>query len=968
MASWLRTSTPRRRFSIHAALITAVLLLVPAGRLVVRAQSAAAPTAVEVFNPQDPIPFDTSIRTATLPNGLAYFIRENGRPAKRVSLRLAVRAGSIEETDDQQGLAHLIEHMAFQGSAHFRPGEVLSYFESVGARLGPHVNATTNFDDTVYMLDLPSDKPEVIERGLTAFADFAGGLTLGSAELEKERGVVIEEWRTGLGAGSRVRDKQLPILLYQSRYAERLPIGKPDIVRSAPVDRLRAFYDTWYRPERMAVVVVGDIDPRQIERSITSIFSPLKARAAAALEPDRRVPLNRDLLVSVVTDPEVTQSIVQIVRKRGKQVEAKVADYRRQLVERLVQHMFDERFGELVRKPDAKILGAAVSQQGLTSEASMFAVGANVRDGGLEAGLRVLAVETTRTREFGFTQSELDRAKKALSAVYERAYVERDKSESGSFASELLRHFLVDEPVPGIVYEYRLAGQVLAGISTAEVTATARALLADDSRIVLAVAPRKESVSIPSDTELRSALVEAEHTAVTAWNDTTVSRALVDPKPTPGAIVSRRELKNLGVTVVRFANGVEAWLKPTDFKNDQVLFSMEASGGTSLAAPADFTEASLSPVFVVVSGAGGLKAADLQKILTGKRVSTTPFASLSAHGISGSAAPTDLEAALQLLYQVFTAPGDDSDAFALMKRRLETAVSNRGQAPLQVFTERLAEINMSNHYTAVPPTPERINALDREKIVGFFKQRFTNAADFAFVMVGAFKVDEATQLLAQYVGSLPSTGARTSQFKDVSIHFPTAEQRVVVEKGQEPTSRTVISFFADPPPDSVEQENVNLATVVVEGALREILRESLGQTYSVSVKLSQLLPQRGAGHISVSFAAAPENLDGMTERVLQEIKRLQREGPSADSVERAKQVARRADETSLKQNAHWMSQLMAARMRGTDPAAILQRPERIERVTAQTVQQAIQRYFPFDRFTQVSLVPAQAGAGGEIRN
>jgi zinc protease len=956
--------TPRaprpHRAGIAAALGGAAVLLLPPSYGTIAAQPPAATPTVETFNPRDRIPFDRSIRAGTLPNGVSYFIRENRQPANRVSLRLSVKAGSIEESDAQKGLAHLVEHMAFEGSAHFNPGEILTYFESVGARLGPHVNAATNFDDTMYMLDVPADKPAVIEKALIALADFGGGLKFGESELEKERGVVIEEWRRGLGASSRVRDKQLPVLLYQSRYAERLPIGKPEIIRSASVDQLRAFYDTWYRPERMAVIVVGDVNARQLEPTLTFLFSPLKARAPAAPDPGRTLPLNRELLVNVVTDPEVTQSVVQIVRKRPKAEELTVAGYRRQLVERLVQQMLNERFGELARKPDAKFLGALASDQTLTAGTSMFAVSAGVRNGEIEGGLRALTAETTRARRFGFGPSELDRAKKSTIALYEREFAERDKADSGTLAAELIRHFLVDEPVPGIDYEYRLASSVLSNVSTDDVNATARALLADDSRVVLAVSPQKQGVSVPSETELRSALLDAERAEVSAWADTTISRPLVDPKPEPAAIESRREIPGVGVTSIRFANGVEAWLKPTDFKNDQVLFSMEAPGGASLAPPQDYLAASLAPAYVLSSGAAGMSASDLQKVTAGRRASAVPFARLSAHGFSGGAAPADLETALQLLYAQFTVPGHDAQGLALIKRRLQETAANRGQSPAEVFSERLEEVNTSSHYTSAPPTVEQINALDGEKMLAFYRQWFSNAADFAFVMVGAFKVDDVAPLLARYIGSLPSTGRKTSGFKDVGIHFPAATERVQVQKGQEPLSRTVISFYADPPPDPVERENVSAATTVLEGALRDILREELGQTYSVSVRLEQPLPQRGAGHIAVSFAAAPENIDGMIERSLREIQRLQRDGPSSDVVERAKELARRIDETDLRQNGHWMNALLQARMRGRDPVEVAQRNDRIDRVTRETVQRAFAGYFPFDRFTVVTLIPQQS--------
>src|SRR3954447_16539801 len=751
--------TPRRR----RALIMNKRLVRSVAAATVALCIALTFVAAQTLNLNDTLPFDAAVRTATLPNGLKYFVRQNSRPAKRVSLRLAVKAGSLFEADDQRGLAHLIEHMAFNGSAHFKPGELVSYFESVGARLGPHVNAYTSFDETVYMLDLPSDKPDVVEKGLTALADFAGGLSLSQEEVDKERGVVVEEWRGGLGAGSRIRDKQFPILFHGSRYAERLPIGKPEIIRNAPVARLRSFYDTWYRPERIAVIVVGDVDQGKIEQSIKDLFTPLKDRAAAAPVPDRKVPLHREPLVSVVADPEVTQSNVEIVRKRPREGEQKIADYRRDLIARTIDHMMDERFSELERKPDAKFLGAGVGNGSLSKDVSTFTMAARVQDGKLEDGLGVLATEALRVREFGFSGTELDRAKQWMAAFYERAYNEREKTESGSYAQEYVSYFLNDEPSPGIAYEYQLVKQLLPTITDADASTMARSLLGDDSRVILATAPQKPGVKIPTEAELQAAIAAAGATRVTPWADTTATRALMEHAPAPGTISSRRSMDNVGVTVVRFANGVEAWLKPTDFRNDQIIFSLNAQGGSSLAAPADYPEASLATALVSSAGAGGLRALDLQKVLTGKLVSARPYIGLSSHGVSGSSAPAQLETALQLLYQEFTAPGDDAESFALLKNQRGAAVANRGRAPQQVFGEKLQQVNSSGHYTSQPLTSERVDALNREKMIAFYKERFANAADFSFFMVGAFKVDEAIPLLAQYVGSLPSTGRQTSQ-------------------------------------------------------------------------------------------------------------------------------------------------------------------------------------------------------------
>jgi zinc protease len=356
-----------RRFAFVTVLVTALV------------SSLAAQPGQATLALQDKIPFDAAVATGKLPNGLTYYVRQNSRPANRVLLRLAVKTGSLDEADDQQGLAHVLEHMAFNGSANFKPGELVSYFESTGARLGPHVNAYTGFEETVYMLDLPSDKPEIVQKGLTAFADYAGGLTLDPKEVDKERGVVVEEWRGGLGAGSRIRDKQIPILFYQSRYAERLPIGKPEILKTFPVARLRAFYDTFYRPDRMAVVAVGDMDRQKLEAMVKAAFSGLKARSAAPPERKVDVPLHKETLISIVTDNEITQSSVSLVRKRPRGGSETVGDYRRSLLQRFFEQMLNDRLDELSRKPDAQFLGAGMYGEGLSKTVETVSLGANVQ-------------------------------------------------------------------------------------------------------------------------------------------------------------------------------------------------------------------------------------------------------------------------------------------------------------------------------------------------------------------------------------------------------------------------------------------------------------------------------------------------------------------------------------------------------------------------------------------------------------
>ena len=906
---------------------------------------------------QDTIPLDPAVRTGRLPNGLTYYVRQNSRPANRVLLRLAVKTGSLDEADDQQGLAHMLEHMAFNGSAHFKPGELVSYFESVGARLGPHVNAQTGFEDTIYMLDLPADKPAVVDKGFTAFADFAGGLTLDPAEIDKERGVVIEEWRGGLGAGSRIRDKQVPVLFYHSRYAERIPIGKPEILRTFPPARLRAFYDTYYRPDRMAVIAVGDMDPQKLEDAIKAAFGALTARAPAPAPRSAEVPLHTETLFSIVADPEVTQSTVTLARKRKRGSESSVADYRRDLVQRLFEQMLNDRFDEISRRPDARFLGAGTGSGGLSPDVETVQLGAGVEDGKIADGLAAIALEAKRAREFGFTPGEFDRAKKWLAAYYERAYTERDKTESGSFAQEYLNLFLEGDPSPGIAYEYKLVQQLLPTITLDEVSGLAKTLLAEDSRVILATSPEKPGVKVPTEADLKAALDGVESAAVTPWNDATLARDIVETKPEPAAITSRKTVDSVGLTIVRFANGVEAWLKPTDFKNDQVLFALQAQGGLSLAPREDFFDGAFATSFVSISGAAGLKAVDIQKLLAGKLAGASPFATLSTHGFNGSAAPAQLETALELLYARFTQPGDDPEAFEMLKRQLSAAVANRLDSPGTVFGDKLEQVNTSNHYTSRPLTMEAVNALDRTKMMQFYKARFANAADFTFFMVGAFKIDEALPLLQRYIGGLPSTGTATSQAKPLGIEFPAEPQRATVEKGKEPKAETVVSFAAEPPADDpMEQERALAATDTLEIALRDILREELGQTYTVSVSLSQAPPQHG-GHIEISFGAAPENIGKMTARVMQEVARMQKEGPTEAQLNTVKETARRGYETSLKTNSYWLGRFEAVNMWGQDPAIIATRVARIDALTPASVQEAFKKYFPADRTTVVTLMP-----------
>jgi zinc protease len=912
--------------------------------------------------PQDlsltqPLPVDPAVETGQLANGMRYYIRRNALPANRVSMRLAVNVGSIQEDDDQRGLAHFLEHMAFNGSQNFKPGELITFLESIGAAFGPHVNAYTSFDETVYMLEVPTDKPGYVDRGMLALHDFAAGASLSAEEIEKERGVVIEEWRGRLGAGSRITDKQLPVIFAGSRYAERLPIGTPEILKSFPRQRLVDFYRKWYRPDQMAIVVVGDIDPNEARQLVEKHFGVIARVTTPVPTVDRTVPPNKEAQFSVATDPEAQGWSVSIAFKRPSEIDRTVGDYRRSLVQQLVTQMLNLRLREIARRQDAPFLAAQAGSSGLGRAVELFELEATVQEGRLTSGLEALVVESRRMQKFGFSADELERAKAGTLAFFERAYKERNTSESDQYANEYVRAFLEQEPIPGIEFEYKIAATYLPTITIDDVMEEARKLVHDENRVVLAVAPEKEGVKVASEPDLRAAFAKAERGEVEAWTDALAGRELVEKAPAPGKVTGRREIPEIGATVLTLSNGVAVWLKPTDFKSDQVLFSSYALGGASLASADDYREATLATALVGMGGMGGLSPVDLSKLLSGKIAQASPSIADYTHGTSGSASPRDLETALQLNYLAFTAPNLTREAFELLKRRFIGVLENQAQNPRFVFGERVEQVNTSDHYSAKAPTPADIQALDLEAMSRFYRERFANAADFTFLFVGNFKVDDMVPLVERWVASLPSAGQKASSFRDMGVRFPSAVVKEEVKKGREPASQTVMSFFADTKLDELEMHRARAAASLLGIRLRDILREELGGTYSVGVSYESTLPLKGYGAMTVQFGSAPENVVKLTDAVLKEVERLKQEGPSAEDVAKVKELERRDLEEATKQNAYWLGSMQTVHMLGWDPVGITRRGDRIEKLSAPVLQEMFRKYFPLDRHTVVTLKP-----------
>jgi zinc protease len=934
-----------RRIAAAYAIVVCVLVSAPAS-----AQSLSSK-----------LPLDPAVHVGKLPNGITFYVRRNDQPAKRVSLRLAVKAGSIDEADDQRGLAHMLEHMAFNGSTHFKPGELVAYFESVGVAFGPHVNAYTSYDETVYMLNVPTDRAGALDHALQALSDFAGGMSLTDKEIDKERGVVLEEWRQRLGVASRLQGITDRAVYGQSKYAERLPIGLPDSIQHFPYQRLRDFYRDNYTADRIAIVVAGDLDAAAAEQLIRQYFAAIPGRKSAK-RPIYPVPAHNDTRVAVATDPEAQASSVSVFHTRPLRKSLTVGDYRRDLVRSLFEAMLNARLAEIARRPDAPFLGASAGDDTLGRTVEAFGVSARVNEGGIPKGIEALEQELARVRQFGFGDAELERVKKATLASYERAFNERDKSESPGFASEMVSLFLNDVPTPGIATEFELAKRFVPTVTTTETAALARELVTETNRVVIAVAPEKKGVTPPAEASVREALHSGAAATLTAWHDDSKGTTLMASTPTPGTVTGRREIREIGVTVLTLSNGVNVWLKPTDFKNDQIIFTAWAKGGLADVPEMDYRNAALMTNLVGTSGVGGLSPVDLGKLLSGQIANASLSMGPYTHGLSGGATPKDIETALQLMYLSFTSANHDPDAFELMKRRLRANLANQTQSPGAVFGEHVRLLNTSNHFTARSMKVDDVDALDQSKMEAFYKSQFANAADFTFFFVGAFDVEKITPLLATYIGALPSQGKATSTYSTVRLQFPTGVKKEVVNKGQEPKAQTVITFFADTNLDELEMHRLRAATAILERHLRDQLREELGGTYSVGVDYSNTLPQPGYGTTSVQFGSSPDRAESLVATVMTELDKMRREGPSADDVQKVKETEKEGLETSFKQNGFWIGALQTAQMLGWDPVSIIHRTERTDSLTVENIHAAFSKYFPADRYTIATLMPEKASS------
>lgn len=860
---------------------------------------------------QAPIPVDPRVTIGKLSNGLTYYIRENDQPEDRALLRLVVDAGSILETESQRGLAHFVEHMAFNGTENFAEHQIIDYLESIGMEFGPDINAYTGFDETVYKLQIPTDDPGVVEKGFQVLAEWAGRVSFEPEEVEAERGVIIEEWRLGRGAEARMREEYLPVLLKGSRYAERLPIGDREIIENFRRETLIDYYETWYRPDLMAVIAVGDFDGERILELVEENFSYLEMPADPKPRKEYPVPLHEETLYTTAVDPEATSTLAELFYKRIPRKVEVVEDYREMIKRRLFDMMLNARLDEVAREGDPPFLYALSSSADFVRTLSIYELACIVEEDGVERGFEALLAEAVRLRRHGFISPEIERAKDQYLAAMKRAYEERSETESVSFAGEYTRNFLNGEVIPGIEYEYELARRYSPGITLDELNRMVDDIITGKNRVVLVKGPEKKGVTYPSKERLEGIMTAVEDSELEAYTEDDSGAELFSKDVVPGTIVETVEHESVGVTELVLSNGVRVLLKPTDFKNEEILVTGFSPGGTSLVGDDEYVSASLAAMVAGASGVGDFSAVELQRKLAGRQVSVSPYIGTLTEGFSGGCVPEDLEILLQLIHLYGTEPRRDREAFDSLKARLKGMLQNRRSQPEALFQDRLQILASQGHFRERPFTPELLEELDFETAHRVYAERFADFSEAVFIFAGNFSLLEMRTLSERYLATLPAIG-RDESWADPGVEFPSRNVTEVVRAGIEEKGRVALVYGGDFS-WSVEREHVfDSLLTLLDIRLREVIREEASGTYGVRVGGGVGPYPEEEFRLTISFGCDPVRAEELTERVFRELDDIRENLPSELNMTKIKEMDRRSYEEALERNRFWLGSLEEA--------------------------------------------------------
>jgi len=906
------------------------------------------------------IPLDPSVRTGTLSNGMKYYIKKNVKPEKKVEFRLAINAGSINEDEDQRGLAHFMEHMNFNGTKNFPENKLVDFLQSIGIKFGQHLNAYTSFDETVYMLPVPLDKPGNLDSGLKVMEDWAFNALLTDKEIEKERGVVLEELRLGLGADKRMLDQYLPKLAYNSRYADRLPIGKKEILQNFKPDALRRFHKDWYRPDLMALVVVGDVNVDEMEQKIKANFSKYQNPVNARKRVDYDMPNHKETLISIATDADATSSSAQFYIKDDgpAKPDVTVNDYQKSIVEQLAATIVNNRLEELTNSEKPPFIFGSVSHSNFLRTKDAFQAYAMTKEGEQKNALKVLLEEVERAKRFGFSQNELDRAKSETLSNLEKSYNNRDKTESARLVMEYVRNFLNQDPIPGIEWEYELHKKYLPSVTLDQVNNILKNYIKDDSRVIVVTGPKKENAVLPTDAQLLAIVDDVKNAQLKPYEDKAAIKTLVEPFKSNGKIVKTEADAKLGTTTFTLSNGAKVTYKKTDFKEDEIVFSAISLGGSSLISNEDIEKTQWAFPALSESGFNKYSKNDITKFLSGKQVSVMPYVGGISTGFNGNSTKKDFETLFQMIYGYFTNLNYDEASYNSYKAKQQGFLDNLLANPQTYFQSEVQKyLNQKNpRFFGILPDAKAWEKTSYKLAYDIYKKSVANAGNFHFYFVGNVDENQIKQLSEQYLASLPST-KKSETYKDLGYRPLFTSTEKVIKKGKDPKSMVMIRFSGETKYNEQEDLAMRALGEVATIKIIEKLREDEGGIYGGGARGSLNKVPYGSYNFSINFPCGPENAEKLTKIALAELQKMIDNGPEQKDLDKFKEGEANDDVTNMKDNNYWLQNITSYQTQGGDKYSVLNYLTKVKALTVKDLQSVGKKYLTEKNRMVFTLMP-----------
>lgn len=859
-----------------------------------------------------PIPIDKSVRIGKLDNGLTYYIRQNKLPEKRADFYIAQKVGSILEEDNQRGLAHFLEHMCFNGTKNYPGNSLIKYLESIGVKFGENLNAYTSIDETVYNIsNVPVIRDGIIDSCLLILHDWANDLTLDNKEIDDERGVIREEWRTRQNPMMRMYEKLLPIAYPGSKYANRLPIGTIEVIENFPYEAIKNYYRDWYRPDQQGIIIVGDIDVDQIESKIKSIFSPIKAPANPLERKYFPVPDNKETIVAIAKDKEQTIPMTYISYKHDAvpdsaktKLDYLLYDYMKEMVSSMLSSRLNE-LKESATPPFVNVFtGDGNYLLSKTKDAFMGIV--YTKEDGMEKGIEAFVREIERMKKYGFTASEYARAKANYLTRLESQYNERSKMKNEQFVNAYVRHFIDNEPIPGIEAEYAMMNQMVPNIPVEYVNSIIPTLVSDSNCVVGIFMPDKDGIVYPTEKSILSTIDKVKKEDITAYVDKVSDEPLIKETPKAGKII-KTENGAYGTTILTLSNGARVIIKPTDFKADEILLKAYSPGGSSQYPDSELVNFQNIDAVIDASGLGNFSSTNLVKALAGKKVSLNSSISGLTENLVGNSSPKDLETLMQLLYLSFTAPRMDNDAFTSFKTRMKASLANQEANPTIALIDTLRSAFYNNHPRAKRIKADMVDQIDYNKIMDMYKDRFKDASDFTFILVGNVDIEKATPLIETYIASLPSI-KRKENFKDNKLYYRKGEYKNVFSKKMEiPKATVVLMYNGNLPYNMKNNVMMSMFDQILDIIFTEEVREKEGGTYGVGTSGELSKYPREEALLQISFDTNPELREKMTNIISEQLNKFAKEGPSDVNLNKVKEFMLKKHNESLKENSYWLN-------------------------------------------------------------